>query len=200
MSKTNKSVENIKLVQSTKEILKQMGVEMKTTQIYEFYSKLIGYQNWNLAQSKGVVFLDKVIYENYTLEELVLNHKNLSLSLIVKEIHKRMKKEPVTNFDEKTNPFGICQVINWNDKKVAIMTRDSNDPLTNEGWNFTERHLFKLSKAMEANECRRGILYTVSHSLPNILYKKAMDHLIEIVDYEDLLRLARQIDSKNNGS
>jgi hypothetical protein len=198
MSKTNKSVENIKLVQSTKEILKQMGVEMKTTQIYEFYSKLIGYQNWNLAQSKGVVFLDKVIYENYTLEELVLNHKNLSLSLIVKEIHKRMKKEPVTNFDEKTNPFGICQVINWNDKKVAIMTRDSNELLTNEGWNFTEKHLFKLSKAMAVNGCSQGILYTVSHSLPHILYKKAMDHLIEIVDYEDLLRLARQIDSKNN--
>lgn len=46
------SENNVAFVQKTKEILKEMGVEVKTTQIYELYSKLLNEKNWNQAKAK----------------------------------------------------------------------------------------------------------------------------------------------------
>lgn len=51
MSDVNKAI-----VKTTQKILTEMGVTIKTTQVYEMYSKLSGYKNWNEAKPADVDF------------------------------------------------------------------------------------------------------------------------------------------------
>lgn len=58
------SVDNKTFVKKSQEILKEMGVEVKSTQLYELYSKLSGEKNWNVAKSKKVEFHNLVASPN----------------------------------------------------------------------------------------------------------------------------------------
>jgi KaiC/GvpD/RAD55 family RecA-like ATPase len=48
--------DNKAIVKKSQEILESIGVEVKTTQLYEFYSKLNDEPNWNIARAKGITF------------------------------------------------------------------------------------------------------------------------------------------------
>lgn len=54
------SVDNKAFVRLAQELLKEQGVEMKTTQLYELFSKLIDNSNWNVVKAKGVNFKESV--------------------------------------------------------------------------------------------------------------------------------------------
>lgn len=56
----NQSIDNKHFVIRAKTILKDMGVEASTSQIYELFSKLNGEKNWNVAKSKNLNFLEKL--------------------------------------------------------------------------------------------------------------------------------------------
>lgn len=201
---------NEKLVQATKEVLKQMGVEIKTTQVYEMYSKLLGEKNWNIAKSKNTDF-SKIIYQNESLENLVININNLDSSRIISEINKRIGHK-VTELD--LNPWDTTHIIEWKrtslnsdseieieDVKVMVMfCKEKSINLPNTDFKISQpnavtgKHISRIKKAMDKNECTHGIIYTSSEGLPGSLYKIASQLDIEIVDFEDMLNLARRVD------
>lgn len=55
MKKTNKEI-----VDKTKEILKDLGYEIKTNHIYEMYSRMAGYKNYHVAKTKNIDFQNQV--------------------------------------------------------------------------------------------------------------------------------------------
>lgn len=201
-----KNSKNVQFVQATKEILKDLGIEIKTTQIYELYSKLLKEKNWNIAKSKKIN-LDRIIYENCTTSELIQNIQNLDHVKVIEEIHKRLGHE-IEIKDENLESYGICSIVDWKktkeiELKVAVMYRkEQSKNLENMIVNnffdvFSEKHIIRLKKAMNMYNCKRGILYTNSNNIPYKFYKMAEENGIEIVDYEDMLKLAYQIDYKN---
>lgn len=200
-----KDNKNVKFVQATKEVLKELGIEIKTTQIYEFYSKLLKEKNWNIAKSKKIL-LDNIIYENLSSTELVQNIMNLDHLKVIEEIHKRLGHSIKTQ-DDMLDSYGVGAIVDWQNPnvilKVAIMYRKEqsknvNNMVVNNFFDvFSEKHIIKLRKAMNEYECSRGILYTNSNNIPYKYYKMAEENSIEIVDYEDMLKIAYQIDYKN---
>lgn len=129
------------------------------------------------------------LYRLKKLDQLVQGIEAFDHELVVAMMHKKLGHK-VTPVDSKIDPFGISLILDWPNKgRVAVMIRVGKAKLTG-------KHLHKLSKGMDAMGCQRGILYTSAEDLPQSLYKNAGDRGIEIVDHEDMLRLARQIEHK----
>lgn len=70
--------------------------------------------------------------------------------------------------------------------QVVVLTTDSP----------SGKHVIQLKQAMVNNKCPRGIMYCLAYDLPADLYKFAQENNIEVVDQEDLLRLALKIEEK----
>lgn len=51
-------MDNKEFVKKSQAIFKENGIPMKIRQLYEFYSKLAGFPNWNIASAKGIRFSD----------------------------------------------------------------------------------------------------------------------------------------------
>lgn len=64
MSKSDNKV----LVLKSKKIFNQLGIEVKTSQLYEFFSKLNNEKNWNIAKSKNLTFANAL---NFTAPNFI---------------------------------------------------------------------------------------------------------------------------------
>lgn len=129
------------------------------------------------------------LYRLKKLPDLIEGIESYDHDLVVSMLHKKLGHK-VTQVDSKIDPFGISLVVDWPNKgKIAVMIRAGAKKITG-------KHLHKLSKGMNAMGCDRGILYTSAEDLPQAVYKNAIDLKIEVVDHEDMLRLARQIEAK----
>lgn len=129
------------------------------------------------------------LYRLKKLPDLIEGIESYDADLVVSMLHKKLGHK-VTQVDSKIDPFGISLVVDWPNKgKIAVMIRAGAKKITG-------KHLHKLSKGMQNMGCDRGILYTSAEDLPQAVYKNAIDLKIEVVDHEDMLRLARQIEAK----
>ena len=127
------------------------------------------------------------LYKHKKLSDLCSSIESREADLVIRILHEKLghKVQPI---DARIDPYGISLVVDWPNKgKVAVMVRVGSKKITG-------KHLLKLSKGMESYGCMRGILYTSAEDLPSGIYKVAVDQNIEIVDHEDLIRLARQIE------
>ena len=177
-----------------KKLLNKKGLQISYEELEEVLESLL---KTDLKKNKKIIILEQVLIKNAQLVSLVENLISLPGHLIIKELHLRLKH----NIEEKnylTDPYGISQVVNWTGKgKVAVMTRLGLIKNKLDYHKINSKHIRNLSKAMDVYGCTRGILYTSLEDIPATLYKQAIDYNIEIVDFEDLLRLAHQIDEKN---
>lgn len=129
------------------------------------------------------------LYRLKKLPDLIEGLESFDHDLVVSILHKKLGHK-VTQVDSKIDPFGISLVVDWPNKgKIAVMIRAGAKKITG-------KHLHKLSKGMASMGCDKGILYTSAEDLPQAVYKTAIDLKIEVVDHEDMLRLARQIEAK----
>lgn len=129
------------------------------------------------------------LYRLKKLPDLIEGIESYDHELIVEIIHKKLDHK-VTRVDSKIDPNGIAMVIDWPGKgRIAVMIRVGTKKITG-------KHIHKLSKGMQLMQCDRGILYTSAEDLPAAVYKNAIENKIEIVDHEDMLRLAHQIEAK----
>lgn len=129
------------------------------------------------------------IYDNKKLNELVQSIESNEAELVVSILHKRTGHK-VEKIDSSSNMQGVSHIIEINkDVRVAVVTRAS---ATKKKVN--KKHLVNLKKAMTIHECVRGIIYTSSTDLSAALYKAADERDIEIVDHEDMLRMAFRIE------
>lgn len=55
------SVDNSAFVKKSQAILKELGAEVKTTQLYELFARLQGEKNWNTAKPKGKLFSEVIL-------------------------------------------------------------------------------------------------------------------------------------------
>lgn len=129
------------------------------------------------------------LYRLKKLPDLIEGIESFDHELVVSMLHKKLGHK-VSQVDSKIDPFGISLVVDWPNKgKIAVMIRVGSRKITG-------KHIHKLSKGMAAMGCDRGILYTSAEDLPQAVYKNAVEYKIEVVDHEDMLRLARQIEAK----
>lgn len=181
----NTKEKNVQFIQRSKEELKAMGIEISTTQLYEFYSKLILKTNWNVAKSKNIDFQEKIIYENQSCENLVSHIQNLNSDLVLQQIFQRQGFS-MNMMDSSINRYGVSGIVSWSDnKKIMVMYVDRI---------VGSKKISLLAKAMDEFSCSHGVILTLATDLPAALYKMAMEHGIELVDQEDLFRLSKRID------
>jgi DNA segregation ATPase FtsK/SpoIIIE-like protein len=129
------------------------------------------------------------LYRLKKLPDLIEGIESFDHELVVAMMHKRLDHK-VTQVDSKIDPNGISLIVDWPGKgRIAVMIRVGSKKITG-------KHIHKLNKGMQLMNCDRGILYTAAEDLPAAVYKNAIEHKIEVVDHEDMLRLARQIEAK----
>lgn len=149
-----------------------------------------GFNNLLLSESfiKDTLSGDpEKIYSLRKLSDYVKEIKYYDLQLVLKRLHEEMGHK-VQLVNHELDSYGIGLIIEWPSKrKSAVMFKDK----------ISGKHINKLSKGMEINDCERGILYSLDKDLPVSLYKWAAESNIEIVDYEDLLRLTIQTEEKS---
>lgn len=128
-------------------------------------------------------------YKLKKLEDLVKGIESNDAELIVTLLHEKQGQR-VEPLDSKLDQFGISHIIHWNnDIKVAVLLRCQTNARK-----ITGKHLQNIKRAMDLNECTHGIIYTSMNDLPNSLYKIANQLNIEVVDHEDMVRLAYKVD------
>lgn len=64
------SIDNKELVSKSKEILKELGYEVKTSHLYEFFSRLSGFKDHNTAKAKKTIFAHKIFDFEFSPREL----------------------------------------------------------------------------------------------------------------------------------
>lgn len=129
------------------------------------------------------------LYRLKKLSDLVQSIESVDSEIVIRILHKQLN-HTVESVNSLIDPNGLSHIVTWsNGVKVAIMIR------VGDRVKVTPKHLSKLSQGMAHFGCSRGIIYTSANDLQTTVYKQAVDLKIELVDHEDLLRLARQIES-----
>lgn len=129
------------------------------------------------------------LYRLKKLSDLVQMIDNIDGEIVVSMLHKFLG-HTIESVNSLTDNNALSHVITWkNGTRVAVMTRVGSKV------KITKKHVMQLSNGMAAQGCTRGILYTSANDLPQALYKDCMEEGIELVDHEDFLRIARQIES-----
>lgn len=177
-----------------KDLLSKKGYKISYEELEEVLSSLL---KTNLQKTKKVLLLEEILIKNAQAVSLVENLTSFPGNLIIKELHLRLKMK-VEDKNYLTDPHGISQIVTWTNKgKIAVMTKLGLQKDKLDYQKITAKHISRLAKGIDAYGCTRGIIYTSLEDIPSALYKAAVDHNIELVDYEDLLRLAHQIDERN---
>lgn len=128
------------------------------------------------------------LYRLKKLSDLVQMIDNIDGEIVVSMLHKFLG-HTIESVNSLTDNNALSHVITWkNGTRVAVMTRVGSKI------KITKKHVMQLSNGMATHGCSRGILYTSANDLPQTLYKDCIEAGIELVDHEDFLRLARQIE------
>jgi hypothetical protein len=129
------------------------------------------------------------LYKLKKISDLCKGIESFDADLVIMILHRKLGHK-VELLNSKIDAHGVSMIVDWVKKnsstKVAVGLR-VNAKLSN-------KHIMKLRRGMQEYNCPRGILYTSMDDLPQNLYKLAGENNIEIVDHEDLTRLARQIE------
>jgi hypothetical protein len=129
------------------------------------------------------------LYKLKKLSDLVQNIENVDGEIVVGMMHKALRHK-VESVDSQTDHNGISHIVTWaSGVRVAVMIRSGPKI------KILPKHIGRLRIGMEKYECERGILYTSATDLQVGVYNAAQDAKVEIVDHEDFLRLARQIEA-----
>lgn len=130
------------------------------------------------------------LYKLKKLSDLVQTIESVDSEIVIRILHKALNHK-IESVNSMVDTNGLSHVVTWpTGVKVAIMIR------VGDKVKVSPKHIGRLSQGMAAYGCTRGIIYTSANDLPQTVYKAAIEAKIELVDHEDLLRLARQIESK----
>lgn len=128
-------------------------------------------------------------YRLKKIADLVKAIESYKAELVISIMHEKQghKVEPR---DALLDDLGISHIVYWNnDIKVAVMTRCESGSK-----NISQKHIKKMKTAMEINECTHGVIYTSSDRIPAQIYKMTNKANIEIVDHEDMRKMAYKVD------
>lgn len=128
------------------------------------------------------------LYRLKKITDLCKGIESFDANLVIAILHKKLGHK-VSMIDDKVDTFDIGLIVEW-DKymKLAVTVRTKSK--------ITIKHLQKLLKGMVEYNCPRGIVYTSQEDVSPTIYKFAHENNIEIVDHEDLIKLARRIENK----
>lgn len=130
-------------------------------------------------------------YKHKKLTDLIKGIESYNAELVITLLHEKQGHR-VEQLDSTINNFGISHIVYWNnDIKVAVMTRCHAN-----GRKITGKHIGRLKKAMDFNECTHGVIYTSATDLPNTLYKISNELGIEVVDHDDMFKAAYKVESE----
>jgi hypothetical protein len=123
------------------------------------------------------------------LSRLIKHIDQKNPKLVVEMIHKAMGHQ-VKNLNSLADKNGLSHVVTLKDESnTAVMTR------IEDGINVLQKHIQKLTAGMVEHNCEKGLLYTNAKNINSDVYEMAVRSKIEIVDGEDMLRLAHQIEA-----
>lgn len=129
------------------------------------------------------------LYQFKKLSDLCRGIEGYEPHLVISILHQKLGHD-VKILDARIDPYGISLIVDWPNKfKVAVAIRVKSK--------LTGKHIKKLEQGMKEYNCPRGIIYTSQEDLPKALYQEAVALKIEIVDHEDLIKMARQIEAKH---
>jgi hypothetical protein len=129
------------------------------------------------------------LYSLKKLSDLVQSIESVDSEIVVQILHKTMKHK-IESVNSKVDPDGISHIVTMpNGVKLAVMIR------VGDKIKISAKHITKLKQAMARFGCSRGIVYTSAIDLNQSSYKLAIEGKIELVDHEDMLRLAHQIEA-----
>lgn len=131
------------------------------------------------------------LYKFKRLTDLVSGIQNFDHKVVISLLHKKMGH--IVNPPPEGDKYDLSCIVDWpnvgavGDRKVAVMARIGNK--------LSSKHVARLAKAMEQYRCSNGIIYTTEQSITKSVYTEANEIGIEIVDQEDLLALAKTVES-----
>lgn len=127
----------------------------------------------------------KELYKTKKLTELAESIESQNGELVVEVIHDKLgwKWEKLNS---RTDLHGLCAIATDLDgKKYSVLYEKTK---------VSGRHLSSLMQGAKKNCCSGGILYSPLIGMPSSIYKIAKEHGLLILDYNDIVRLSRQID------
>lgn len=134
------------------------------------------------------------LYRLQKLPDLVSSIAGNDAEIVIRILHKKLG-HTIESVNSLTDNHGISHIVTWqNGARVAIMIR------VGDKVKVTQKHINRLQSGLAAYGCSRGIIYTSVSDIPPAVYRAAVESKIEVVDEEDLLRIARQIESGVNVS
>ena len=126
-------------------------------------------------------------YKHKPLKELAKRFTSLNSEVVVTLLHESMGHQ-VEEINSALDPNNISHIVTWpNGEKSAVMVKNVK--------RLSNKHITKLIQGIERLGCDNGILYTSADSASQSLYKFANENEIELVDHEDFILLAGQVDN-----
>lgn len=129
----------------------------------------------------------KELYKNKKLSELAETIESLKGELVLEVLHEKLGQS-WKSVDSRTDLHGICGIVtDDNGEKFTIMY-DSTGKVT-------PRSVENLCNSAKKHGALSGILYCPSVGLSTSVHKSARGDGLIVFDHNDLIRIARQIDS-----
>ena len=126
-------------------------------------------------------------YKHKPLKELAKRFTSLNSEVVVTLLHESMGHQ-VEEINSALDPNNISHIVTWpSGEKSAVMVKNVK--------RLSNKHITKLIQGIERLGCDNGILYTSADSASQSLYKFANENEIELVDHEDFILLAGQVDN-----
>lgn len=134
------------------------------------------------------------LYKHKKLSELAQNidKANIDAKVVISMMHKASPHKKIEVLEDNLDEFGLTHILTaLNGQRIAITIKKGIKKIM-------PKHLQDFSQGIKANGCDKGIMYVaIPDTPPESAYKLARNNLIELVDMEDLIRMATKIDHAN---
>lgn len=132
------------------------------------------------------------VYKHKKISELVKNFEKSDTHVVISRLNKMMGNSVETL---RANKHNLSHIVTWKGtgKKYALMIKTDTKKLQ-------VKHIQNLIQGITSYGCIGGILYTNLHNIPISIVKFARDNFIEIVDGEDLIKIAQEIEEKSQNN
>lgn len=116
------ATDNKKIVQKTKEVLRDLGYDVKTNHIYEMYSRVAGYKSWHVAKTRDVDFSEQIQSpSSHTQEALLKDILNLVSQSRVENLidqnvliqAKKLRELNLSSYEKKIKNNEFKNVFNY---------------------------------------------------------------------------------------
>lgn len=187
------SVDNKQFVKKSQAILKELGIETKTSVLYEFFAKLQGDKNWNVAKDKKVPF-ERILGASRALRRVPTGIEGLDEALLG-----GLPKEALSVIMSKTEGLASHFCI-----KTAAATIKAGGTVLHLAWSSNLEELKSIYAGTLAGlsraESLKSALHDTSKEKMDLAWEKYKDKVVfksfTNLTIEEVYKSVKSLDQK----